>query len=217
MRPLHEELADELLSLYRFMVTLHIPEEALKIPPPGGWRDDTIRARFEPGEKDEAVIKLLRHIPYIASKIEGYQIWEGCECNNFTETSKDFFDPLEEIMDTCNWEPLKVERGKYLATLGKSAGRNGWYIFCDVRTREVIHVDFQEGAIAPEASPRIFAETTKESFRKLDAYPIRPNKVCLAAMTGKDEMSEIRKVFDKHGWPGEAFRKSECLEDLANF
>lgn len=78
-------------------------------------------------------------------------------------------------------------------------------------------MDFQVGVIAPEASPRIFAETTKESFRKLDAYPIRPHKVCLAAMTEKDEMSQIRKVFDKHGWPGEGFRKSECLEDLADF
>ncbi|PPJ57288.1 hypothetical protein CBER1_09014 [Cercospora berteroae] len=217
MRPLHEELADELLSLYKFMVALQIPEEALKTPPPDGWPDETIRAHFEPGEKDEAVIKLLRHIPYIASDIEGYQIWEGCECNDFTETSTDCYDPLEETMDSCDWEPLKVERGKYLATLGKSAGRNGWYIFCDVRTSEVIHVDFQEGIVSVKESPRVFAEKTKKSFRKLDAYPIRPTKVCLAAMTEKDETSQIRKVFDKHGWPGESFQKSECLEDLAEF
>ncbi|KAM3417189.1 hypothetical protein BST61_g5449 [Cercospora zeina] len=216
MRPLHEERADELLSLYKFLITLYIPEEALKIPPAEGWPEETIRAHFNPDEKDEAVIKVLKHIPFLQGLDRDiFQFWENCVCNDFSGPRTGWTEPLEKMMDGCGWPILETGRGRYLATIGMSSGRNGFWVFCDVRSREMIVVDFQVGWTAVDDSPSEFISGVKEDFRRLDVFPDSHMDVRFLHKYDAAEMERVRKLFGKHGWPTENYRKEECLAELA--
>jgi hypothetical protein len=216
MRPLHEELADELLSFYRLLIHLYIPEHALKVPPAQGWPESTIRAHFKPGEKDEAVIKLLNHIPYLQDLGgEGFQIWENCVCNDFSGRVTGWTEPLEEQKDDCEWPALETERGKHLATLGICHGRDGLWIFCDVRTREMIIIDFQMGWTHKEDRPSDFFNGFKEDFRNFDAFLTRHKEVRFSHKYDEAQFKRVREIFVRHGWPTEDYRKDECLAELA--
>lgn len=217
MRPLHEELADELLSFYRLLIRLSIPQHALKVPPAEGWPESTIRAHFKPGEKEEAVIKLLKHIPYLQDLGgEGFQIWENCVCNDFSGRVTGWTEPLaEEEMDGCGWPPLETDRGRYLATLGMCRGRNGLWMFCDVRNREMIVMDFQVGWTHIDDRPSHFFAGVKDDFRKLEAFPDKFNEVKFAHRKEEVYIKRVREVFNKHGWPTESYNKEQCLAELA--
>lgn len=218
MRPLHEELADELHSLYKFLITLYIPQEALKVPPREGWPDETIRAHFEPGAKDEAVIKVMKHIPYI-QRLDSreFQIWDGCTCNDFSGSANGSTEPMDEEMDDCGWPALEMERGKHVVTLGPCNGRNGIWIFCDVRTREIIFMDFQVhfGTLAVEDSPSKYVEMMKEEFRNLKAFPDKFNEIKFEHRKEDAYMRRVRGLFEKHGWPTKSYNKEQCLAELA--
>lgn len=215
MQPLRIQLAEELLSFYKFLTTLHIPAEALKVPPAEGWPVENIRKHFKPDEKDETVIELLKILPYIkCNQPDSYEIWEHCVCNDFSGSHSDTDEPLEEQMNGCGWEPLEVERGRYLATIGMCPGRNGMWIFCDVRSGEIITVDFQEGIFAKDENPSKWAQGVKEAFRELEAYPKNPRTVRFAHRTDDERMKMYRDVFAKYGWPSGNYQKEECLAAL---
>ena len=73
-------IAAQLLEYYRFLTSLYLPAEALKIPHQDGW--DFINAeRFAFLGKSDAVIDLYKHIPYISDEEGGpYQIDIHCQC-----------------------------------------------------------------------------------------------------------------------------------------
>lgn len=77
-----EELVSELTSFYEFLVGLHIPEDRLKRAPPGGWPSIN-QQKLAYLNKDDDVIDVLKHIPYIdqEDRDEGYQIYRLTICN----------------------------------------------------------------------------------------------------------------------------------------
>ncbi|KAL1648705.1 hypothetical protein SLS58_001879 [Diplodia intermedia] len=79
---IRDEVVAELTSYYGFLAGLHIPESAILYPPPGGWPTIT-KESFASCGKTNAVIDLLRHIPYIEEQPldnynQRYAIYEGC-------------------------------------------------------------------------------------------------------------------------------------------
>ena len=66
----------EVTSFYEFCVGLYIPESALKRPPPGGW-PDIDNERYAWLEKDDTVIDLMRHLPFIYKEDQsiGHEIY----------------------------------------------------------------------------------------------------------------------------------------------
>ncbi len=66
---LHRDaIAAALLAYYRRLTELpHLPEDAIALPPPGGWPEED-RAKFGRLGKSEAVVDLLCYIPYITTQ-----------------------------------------------------------------------------------------------------------------------------------------------------
>ena len=71
-----DEVVQAVTSFYEFIVGLHVPESALKRPPPGGW-PDIDDEDYEWLGKDDTVIDLMRHLPYIYKEdhFQGHQIY----------------------------------------------------------------------------------------------------------------------------------------------
>ena len=79
-----DEVVSELTSFYEFLVSMYLSPDALRRPPPGGWPDITVERLAFLG-KNESVINLLKHIPYIRqSEVNTpFHIYEGCACNDY--------------------------------------------------------------------------------------------------------------------------------------
>lgn len=52
-------------SYYEFLTKLYLPAAAIKEPPPTGWPETTPEA-FAPLNKNETVVSLLAHLPYLS-------------------------------------------------------------------------------------------------------------------------------------------------------
>lgn len=70
-----DELVSELTSIYEFLIGLDLPADALKRPPPGGWPGIN-QEKLAFLNKDDNVIDILKHIPYIRQDddLNPYQI-----------------------------------------------------------------------------------------------------------------------------------------------
>ncbi len=59
-----DDVVSVLTSFYEFLVGLHLPASAIKCPPAGGWPDITPEyLAFL--KKNDTVVDLIRHIPFI--------------------------------------------------------------------------------------------------------------------------------------------------------
>ncbi|KAF2993230.1 hypothetical protein E8E13_001504 [Curvularia kusanoi] len=68
-----DEIVRIITNFYTFLTKLHIPESALKLPPPGGWPNITPESTRN-FNKSPLVIDLIKHLPYIDSKEAGEMI-----------------------------------------------------------------------------------------------------------------------------------------------
>lgn len=80
-----DQIAAQLLSYYEFLVTMYLPEDCLKRPPDGGWPQITAE-RLEWLGKTDAVVDLLKHIPYISQEGPEYSIFREANCNDHIGT-----------------------------------------------------------------------------------------------------------------------------------
>lgn len=71
-------------AYYESLVEMYLPEELLLYPPDGGWPEIT-KERFACLKKTDAVIDLLRHLPYIRRDEEGelHEIYEQMTCVDY--------------------------------------------------------------------------------------------------------------------------------------
>lgn len=124
-------------SFYELLIGLHIPESALKRPPPGGWPDIN-RERYAWLKKDDTVIYMMRHLPFIYREdhTEGHEIYT-------LTTAVDYNGP--HFLDCMEWEDMyniepEMELTKvppYILTLAtETSGGDGCWIF--VNTKEVL-------------------------------------------------------------------------------
>lgn len=144
-----DEVVSALTSFYEFLVGLHLPSSALKYPPPGGWPNVTPK-KLAFLEKNETVVDLLRHIPYIGlDNNHPFQIYEktsavdysGEDCEKWTTYNNP--DPIQE---TTTLPPHVVT----LANTG--GGRDGYYFFLDTERGTITRCDFQDGPEPTELS-----------------------------------------------------------------
>ena len=129
-----DEIVKEVNSFYELLTGLHIPESALKRPPTGGWPDIT-RERYAWLKKDDTVIDLKRHLPFIYKEdhSEGHEI--------FTLTAAvDYNGPhvldCMERGDTYNIEPEMelTTVPPYILTLAtETSGADGCWIFVNTK------------------------------------------------------------------------------------
>ena len=70
-----DEVVKEVTSPSELLTGLHIPKSALKLPLAGGWPDINSE-RYAWLKKDDTVLDLMRHLPYIyrEGNSEGHEI-----------------------------------------------------------------------------------------------------------------------------------------------
>ena len=206
-----EELVSELTSFYEFLVGLHLPTDALKRPPPGGWPSIN-QEQLGYLNKDDDVIDVLKHIPYIRQDedLEPYQIYEHCVCNDFTGV---FFEQYsKDYKDVDITEPFQEEIDSCIVTLARPESRDGWFIFYHTAQHTIEMVDYQVGKRSRDYEVKEFFEMMKDEFRKLRIIPVHPSDVQIG--TKDDEAEQLRDVFWRHGWPSERFEKDDCLTEV---
>lgn len=209
-----DDVVRELSSFYEFLVSLHIPKDALKYPPKEGWTQLTDEY-LSFLEKDEACIDLLRHIPYIRydDKMDPgpFQIYEKCVAVDYTGSR--FKKGGVDFQDKDAADPLsgETELESHKVTLARPFESDGYYIFCDTRTGTLEVADFIDEEHR-ENSPKEFFDMLKEEYRRLDVFPINVEEVLMAKRNDEDEVEKYRDAYRKNGWPGKDFKREKCMK-----
>ena len=143
-----DEIVSELTSFYEFLVGLHLPPSALKIPPPGGWPNLTPEyLAFL--KKNDTVVDLIQHLPYVKQDDEfsPYQIYETtCAVDysgRYFQSAATFAHPSPVIAD-----PIEEETTipSHVMTLARTpGGRDGYFFFIDTERGTITMCDFQDG------------------------------------------------------------------------
>lgn len=144
----HDEIVSELTSFYEFLVGLHLPPSALKIPPPGGWPDLTPEyLAFL--KKNDTVVDLMQHLPYIRQDQEytPYQIYEKTCAVDYS--GRYFQESATHVPpDPTMAEPIEEETTlpSHVMTLARTpGGRDGYFFFIDTERGTITMCDFQDG------------------------------------------------------------------------
>jgi len=138
------EVVAELTSFYELLVKMYLPSSAIKWPPPGGWAD-LIPEYFAFMRKTDAVVDVLRHIPYVRDT--GLERWEI-----YHETGPvDYTGHHFRIAHTCgNPSPAWTEPPEeltiipsHVVCLAEAHGRYGCDFFLDTERGTITLCDFQ--------------------------------------------------------------------------
>lgn len=211
-----DEVIREVTSFYEFLLSLYLPPDALKLPPPGGWPEVTADY-LQILKKDDAVVDLLKHLPYIRRDNDTpYEIYQGCVCNDYTGT---FFQELASfgIADGIEPQEEKPTIESHVATLACAVPHdNGFFILCDTKEGTLELVDFIDGS-GMKRDVNIFFETLKKEYRTLYAVPISPGEIELARRAGSQRIDGLQDIYRKHGWPSDSFNKDKCAEEIMRF
>lgn len=215
-----DQVVQELTSLYEFLVTMYLPEDALKYPPmPGGWPEISAE-RLSFMKKADAVIDLMKHIPYIRQDwddtIEGaYQVHEGSVCNDFS--GKYFQDISTKFQYDCDWQlPGDVKTPPHLLILWRPpAPTRGWTVSINIKTGELRRDRVIYGARYDYADIKEFCEFVKEEFQTLVCIPTHPMSVTVVSSHPATEMAAavplVKDIYTQCGWPSASFRKQKCV------
>lgn len=214
-----DQVVQELTSLYEFLVTMYLPADALKHPPmPGGWPQISAE-RLPFMERAEAVIDLMKHIPYIRQDwddtIHGaYQVHEESVCNDFS--GKYFQDISTKFQYDCDWQlPGDVKTPPHLLILWRpKAPTHGWVVSLNTKTGAVRSELVVWGEKRDFADIAEFCEFVKGKFRTLEFVPLHPKDVTLDFGDSDTEMAAavplVKDIYTQCGWPSLSFRKQEC-------
>ncbi|KAL0929355.1 uncharacterized protein CTRU02_215711 [Colletotrichum truncatum] len=225
-----DEFVAALTSYYEFLTEIFLPMSVLQHPPPSGW--DHIASDY----KDEAVVDLMRHIPYIrydyVDKGKPYMIYERCmaadyagEIGRMESTRYDkraLFEPGPEI------EQLS-DIPSYVYCLGTIAGGSwyGNYIFVDTRRGTVTVCDLNNGAKPTELSeepenegdcwrehetyPAVkFFEKLKEEWRQFKLIACS-RKTVVKWGNGDEKLELIKKIYEEEGLFTSAYDLERCM------
>ncbi|PVH81337.1 hypothetical protein DL98DRAFT_624756 [Cadophora sp. DSE1049] len=200
---------------YQFLTKMYLKESDPIEPPKGGWPmiTPTVLAGLE---KDEKVIDLLRHLPYMR-----------CSCDESSDAA-----PWAKMMDwqhvcdiiSAGKHDTSAEVYKFLAE-GEYQDKIPSTVVGLLDTGpdvECFFLDTDQGTIYwPEchiqyAIPNFF-ELLKNQFRDLQFIPISTEKVILnyeRARAGEEGMLPmLQAIYREHGWPDlDSYRKEECLK-----
>jgi hypothetical protein len=133
-----DEAVSALTSYYEFLVKLYLPPHVLKYPPPEGW---PISEGYLDQPKNDAVLDLLRHIPYIGDDGSEYVIYENSICVDYTS----FTGEGPHDADLLRFEQTTLPSHVATIAMVPRKGRNGYWFFLDTERGTMTMCDFVDG------------------------------------------------------------------------
>lgn len=213
-----DEVVAELLSFYEFLLGIHLSDNALMRPPPGGWPNIS-QEDLDFLEKDDVVISLLRHIPYIRQDTEndGPQVYEDTMCNDFRGKYFEYaairFQDREfsELMDVFEDEGNEDLFAPYTATLFRQeSGQHGWYLFLNTQDGTVTMWGLGADTRFYHTLKECF-EDLKDQFRNFEVYADGSETVRNGKSRWNPLDSGIREIYRTHGLFTPNYQKEQCL------
>ncbi|KAI5202618.1 hypothetical protein E4T39_04705 [Aureobasidium subglaciale] len=226
--PSWKPAGDALRKYYSFLANDlgAIPSDCIVGPPQGGWPNitqDTLAGL----EKTEAVIELLRHLPYIEPSDEyNTQVAFGTSVIDYRQIGA-----YKVAQGTRRqFIPVGNEEFPSHVVVLTADGEDYYGSLLLLDTEHGTAIDYQpqaprkKGVPDPETTPEIwrYAETLpvaellaswEQKFRTLE-WTANPFDVEGGIMLRYDRMTdEVRQIYRDHGWPND-FRREECRDTL---
>jgi hypothetical protein len=120
----HSDVADALTAFYKQVVRFpHLDDAALRIPPSAGWETVDSAALRELG-KSEAVIELLRHLPYLeaAGRYEKLLVQYETVAIAYTKNPSTLMEQVNPLPGNCVYVTEGVDREGYSLILDVEKG-----------------------------------------------------------------------------------------------
>ena len=120
----HFEIADALTAFYKQVIRHpHLDDTALKTPPSSGWETIDSAALQELG-KSEAVIELLRHLPYLeaAGRYDRLLVQYETVAIAYTQNPSTLMEQVNPLPRDCVYLTEGVDREGYSLILDIEKG-----------------------------------------------------------------------------------------------
>jgi len=120
----HSDVADALTAFYKQVVRFpHLDDAALRIPPSAGWETVDSAALRELG-KSEAVIELLRHLPYLeaAGRYDKLLVQYETVAIAYTKNPSTLMEQVNPLPGNCVYVTEGVDREGYSLILDVEKG-----------------------------------------------------------------------------------------------
>ncbi|KAF1942211.1 hypothetical protein EJ02DRAFT_376331 [Clathrospora elynae] len=227
-----QDIITGLTDFYQFLSTLpYIEPAAILTPPSTGWPNIT-RENFSGLRKNDEVINLLKHLPYIDLSGHEYVIAPNTHPTDY-RGERFQHNVTEESIGICL--PLgDVEFPEWVISL-TFGSRDGTYVMLDTTDGTVTEYNIQDENEEPqyeEDDPRSWrnqceGETKslaallddwKEKYYRLEwmGHDMNGWPTVMWADRGDDnykEVKQMRKIIRKHGWPN-SFNREACKQAL---
>ena len=120
----HSDVADALTAFYKQVVRFpHLDDAALRTPPSAGWETVDSAALRELG-KSEAVIELLRHLPYLeaAGRYDKLLVQYETVAIDYTKNPSTLMEQVNPLPGNCVYLTEGVDREGYSLILDVEKG-----------------------------------------------------------------------------------------------
>lgn len=120
----HSDIVDALTAFYKQVIKHpHLDDAALKIPPSPGWETIDSDALRELG-KSEAVMELLRHLPYLEAdgRYEKLLVQYETVAIAYTQHPSTLMEEVNPLPDNCVYLTEGVDREGYSLILDVEKG-----------------------------------------------------------------------------------------------
>jgi hypothetical protein len=120
----HSDIADALTAFYKQVIRHpHLDDAALKIPPSSGWQTIDSAALRDLG-KSEAVIELLRHLPYLEAdgRYEKLLVQYETVAIAYTQHPSALMEQVNPLPGNCVYLTEGVDREGYSLILDVEKG-----------------------------------------------------------------------------------------------
>lgn len=151
--------------------------------------------------RNETVIDLLRHLPYLRahSHKDPILIYNGCACIDYSNES--FVQEMSFFIDPPNDSPHERVTAciePHMVTLARAHPPTaGFYIFCNTEDGRLELADMTDGSSRKRNAKEFFI-MLKAEYRTLDVVPIDPFEIRSADGGMSDRVAEVKEVYAKH-------------------
>ena len=148
-----QEVIDEVTKFYAFLTTLHVPQSALHVPPPGGWPNITAESHVLFKKNDE-VMALMRHLPYIERNdhATAHPVYPLTACvdydGKFVRQQINFANETHQDLDLLSIEPDDEDEqvpSEVLCLASETSGADGCWFLLDTDLGVITFYDPMKG------------------------------------------------------------------------
>ncbi|KAF4878835.1 hypothetical protein CGCSCA1_v002254 [Colletotrichum siamense] len=238
---LRKGLVAPFYDYYDFHASLHLPEGAVKQPPPTGWPEITLKS-FRSFGKSDLAIEVLRHLPYIEN-LEYHDninnIDYKCNVIDYSAWKPGDEYPGKSMEDYFGYEE-PVSKHKIAIAYGYESG--GVTFMLDTLTGSVYEEIIRCTSGVEDEPVEDYFESKKEEFRSFklmfipgfdppenftdEKYPYdaekmekqrEPRSPDKWIMDTDEDGLWIRHLYRKFGWPSPAWKKEEGIQAIKDF